>query len=300
MAAGDARTRLNSFVHQNGGSEAQVPEGRKGDLRTLQERQKDAVHALNAARAEEQRLKDELAELQQSLAGFDYLCTEAEVLEHQQALAAAELKAAGLRAGIAHQEQIIREAEGNVPSMDGLSQRREDLLADIATGDATAEALKTLDAQIEKRTKEVDQAAAKVKKATGQARQTIAGLTRKLAEAEAEVTKIKAEVLPAALVGYLKARAETAAEEYMQAASALFEKLQQLVGIGTLLKKFPEGNDVFLSVNWSQFRIPGFALKGCEGSISDRAISCFGSGGANLEEAGRVEAEKIRALGIIL
>jgi len=183
--------------------------------------------------------------------------------------------------------------------MGGLLQEREDLLANIATGAATAEALESLDERIKGRKMEVDDAVVETKKIADQARQTIAGLRRKLAEAEAEVANIQGELLPAAIAGFLQSRAEVAGEEYMVIAEELFMKLGQIVGLGALFKKIA-GKEISLSWDWSQFRSPGFALKSCEGFLSDRVIACFGTDGANLEAAAQTEAQKIRELGINL
>ncbi len=297
----EARLRLESLINQHGGNEAKVPEGRpQADLLAYKETHEKAAREYAAASDEDKRLRAELDALQGELSGLDCACTEVEVLEIQKSLLDLEGKAGLLRGEIEKTEKAILQAEGSVPDMKDLIQRREDLLADIATGQGVEEDLEALDKEIEKKKKEISLAKDKAGEISANGRQLIAGLRRRLVDVDKEIANIKETVLPEAVAAYLKGRAELIYESYVQSARELIDKHRQILGIGGLLKNLPGGDDLILYHGWSHFHIPGFALGACSPPISDSYKSIFGfdPGPGGIEAAAEMQRAEIRAAGI--
>jgi vacuolar-type H+-ATPase subunit I/STV1 len=300
IASGDARSRLESFIHlHGGGAESKVPESRKAELRDLKAKLEQATAAAKSTKEHRAQLTQERDDLKEQLANFEYLCTEEELLGYLKAHEEAKQKTADLRAAITKQDETIREANAGVPSMGDLLQQREDLLADIAMGNASGDSLETLDAQIGQKEKEIASAKAEAKKIVSQAQQVIAGLKRKMTEMEAKVKELKEEILPEAIAHFLLTRAETACEEYVQIARELIEKHRQIVGLGTLLKNsVPCGKNI-LAGKWNEFRIPAFDLKACEGHLAPTfTLFKWSEHGNDAQGAAEAERQRIKALGI--
>lgn len=147
------------------------------------------------------------------------------VLQHQQTIATAQATVQQLELAIATQHHKAQQLHTLGSALELLATEREDLLADIATGQDKAEELKALDARMAQQRKDLtDQGT------HAAIEQTVAGLTRKLERATGELAALEKQH-PVLLRALLNARAEALGVEYVAASKQLlgiYDKLQSL------------------------------------------------------------------------
>lgn len=108
------------------------------------------------------------------------------VLQNQQAVAAAQATVDQLHQAIATQNKTAEQLSSRAERVAALETQREDLLADIATGQDKAAELNALDERLEQEKKDV------AKKGSQAAiSQTVAGLTRKLERAQDDLAALQ-------------------------------------------------------------------------------------------------------------
>ena len=151
------------------------------------------------------------------------------VLEHQKASAAAQSTVAQLDQAIAVQHAKAELLRTQAVEVTALQTEREDLLADIATGqDKTAE-LQALEARLAQKKKDL------IEQGTQAAiEQTVAGLTRKLERAQGELAELQKK-RPYLLRSLLSAQAEALGGDYVAAAFALKALHRRLSGLSSML-----------------------------------------------------------------
>lgn len=264
-ASGEEYSRIKSFIQQNGGSEADLPANKIGTLNLYKERHEAASSKYKAAKEKNESLRAELAELEKDLSGLSCDCSQKELLEIQEAAAAAQAETVKIKQAIADQKKLIAQAAAGIPSIQHLLQRREDLLAQKAIGKQVDGDLATIEEQIERESKVVEEAESKAKSVASIANQTIVGLTRSLENIEKEAARLSEKILPNAFSGYLLSRAELVGAEYLRAAQELFGKYNQLIALGRLLKETaPAGPE---NPGWDMYRnieVPIFPIKACK------------------------------------
>ncbi len=221
-------------------------------------------------------LSDEINALGRELQEFDYCLELDDVLNYQSDLAAAKNNVSNIQALIAQQQQIIDEAVAGIPSLPDYCQIREDLLADIAIGKATDKDLATLGEKMDADKKDVTEAEERLDPVIEHAQLTIAGLQRKLEDAEKEVTTLE-ENEGEIVFQFLMAQAEREGEEYAALANQLIGKFKRLRAIDSILGHPPRLSFAYVG----EFFIPSFnlkAFKGCEnpshpGQFGDARLS---------------------------
>jgi len=166
-------------------------------------------------------------------------------------------KVTGIREQIALQEEAIDTTRAGLPSLDELNRKREDLLAEIATGNASENQLSELDSLIESEKEKASEALKGAETIIEHARQTIAGLSRKLTKAEDELAML--ELNDKAVVSrFLRIEAEKAGSDYARLAKALVGKFRQLVALGKIMHA--RGLASIGEDNLRHFAIPRFML----------------------------------------
>lgn len=172
------------------------------------------------------------------------------VLANQTAIKETEATLAQLEAAIQEQERII--AAGNVPGREELDRKREDLLAAVAVGKATAPDLAKLDAEIIAHGDAVKVA----EKASAPARAAKAGLQRR-AEQEKHTLKNLSNAREQARQALFMAEAEAAGEEFVRTAHTLHALFGRLTALNVML-----GDENVLGISQATpYQIPTLRLK---------------------------------------
>jgi len=156
----------------------------------------------------------------------------AAVKQNQKSITEKEGTIATLAEVINAQESAIKAAAIAPPT--DMGKKREDLAAEIAIGTAKPEARAALDARIAEEKKIHAEASAKAEQVIGPATAAIAGLHRRLEQAEKELASLtkEGESLYQAL---LWAEAERTGAEYLERADELIYLFRRLAGLNELL-----------------------------------------------------------------
>jgi len=176
------------------------------------------------------------------------------VLQHQQAMADVQSNIERLRQAIAEQQGKAEQLRVQVAEVTDLQTQREDLLADIATGQDKAAELKTLDARLTR--KKVDLQEQGTQAAIDQ---TVAGLTRKLEHTEGQLADLQKEH-PNLLRLLLHAHAEELGEVYVATARQLSGIYDRLASLSKLLEGHEQAHSISV-VPIGGLQIPAFRLE---------------------------------------
>ncbi|WP_022946972.1 hypothetical protein [Methylohalobius crimeensis] len=232
-------------------------------LARLRQAAEKADQEAQAAREDFQALTAELNELERNaLPNCNAGAAIEEALAYQARVAEIQGQIEGLEKLIEEQRQIVENSQAEVPALDGLYQKREDLLADLAIGQASKADMETLEAEISEAEKNRDKAIQRAKRGevkANQARQTIAGLERKIEPLRQELAEIE-DKGPEVLRQLVRGEAEVLGKEYAELATALKNHFVRLVGLSMLLKSL--GGKEFLTT--VELALPGFALDTCK------------------------------------
>ncbi len=204
-------------------------------------------------------IRGQITETEKELQSYLENVTTNDLLEVQNRLNLAEEKIAGIEKASSDLEARLNTEETTSKQMAALVQKREDLLADILTGNATSKDLEKLDREIAKAREDAEK-----KKANGTdiqtMKQTRAGLQRKLAKAQSELKEIKAEAHEL-VFNFFMSEAEKAGKSYMRQAQDLVTTFNRLFGLGEILNT--RFSKVIIPGSWDRMTIPAFLLKAC-------------------------------------
>lgn len=173
------------------------------------------------------------------------------VLENQQAMSVARASIAQLRQAIADQQAKAGALRVQAGEVAALETQREDLLADIATGQDKAAELAALDKGLAQRVGDLAEQGTQAA-----IEQTVAGLMRKLGRAATELEQLE-EQRPQLLRRLLNARAEALGPAYVEAAKKLRTLHDQLLCLNHLLME--QGQTHAMSMR-SGLQVPAFSL----------------------------------------
>jgi cell division protein FtsL len=224
------------------------------------------------------------------------------VLDHQAKIGNTETKIASLNSAIAAQRKLIADAQATIPAIPARSAERENLIADIALGQATAEDLKTLDAQIAKEQRAYDDAKKKVAADINTGEAAIAGLERKLQDAQADLDTLN-DASTAIMQQYVRGEAETVAQDYVDAALRLKDAYLRLRGLNAVLSGY--GGRSFIGIGADRLYISGFALPQFDGVIDKNATwpgtifsAEWAAYGNTFSDACAAEKDRMKKLGM--
>jgi len=188
-----------------------------------------------------------------------------------------------------------------VPKRSGLTKQREDLLAEIATGNADETGLPQLDKALKEENLAIEKAKANAETIVGKARQAIAGLQRKLFQASADLKRIE-ENKPEVLLQFFLNEAAIAYMDYQDAAKELSSRFGQLQALSWLIRHHAPnaaGNTIeagSIIINVPNFNVADNITEA--GAPSPRHL--IEQGGINLIAARETEVERLRNLGVTL
>lgn len=285
------------FGHLAPLNEAGLDADKKDRLDTLRANLSQAKEEAAAMTEQLEQLESQEAVLAVECKDLNLATSLGEITLFQEKLSAAEQMVANLRELIAKQEEIILKTNEGLPSNAGIMKQREDLLAAIAVGDATETDLEELDRQISEKSRFAAEDLERVKNIVAPARQTIAGLQRRLDEAEETLTTLesrKGEVMRR----FLESEAEKAGEEYARLAGELVEKFRQLKALNQIGLSRGHRSIIQRGV---RIDIPAFDLIS-HVPLGERKMTAAenASGGLDLEADICAEESRIKGLGISL
>lgn len=190
----------------------------------------------------------------------------AAILAHQEAISDIDAVIANVSTLIAARQEEIVVAEAAIPSIDHLLRAREDLLASVAIGQAKSGDIKAFDAKIEGERQAHQEASAKAKRIAEEASQAIAGLQRKLTDAQEKCQAMHGKdqgLLREVVINH----AETTGHAYVQAVLAVKDAYLRLIALDGLLKNKglrPMG----IIGTGVPINLPSFQLPACEGQYN--------------------------------
>lgn len=215
------------------------------------------------------------------------------LLQHQAAIDAAKQQLETLQGIVSQQEDTLGKLVGELPEIASLEQRHEDILAEIAIGNAKAADVEAL---------EKDIAAAKAKRAeinpaVEVCQKTMYGVQRKVQDKMAELDELK-KSMPRFIRTYLLAEAERVAQSYLQHAAALIADFKRIEGIAAVLQQ--HGHVPHLRPHGADIMLPAYALQAFEGkTLFHRAGLIFNLAGyGEILPWAAAETDRIKALGI--
>lgn len=208
------------------------------------------------------QLNSEINTLGEKYRDFSEVISPSEVFEIQERISNVQITVAELELALCQVNKEIDEECNNVTVIDKLNQKRESVLAQIATGKAKEIDLQRIDEKLSsfKTTVETKAACGKDLASLEQAQ---SGLVRQINTAQQELSRMKDEVGPYVLEHFLRNQTELACQSYINMAQELTEKYRQLVGLSSLLRTTTNGKHNPLSLNWDELKIPMFNLEAC-------------------------------------
>lgn len=233
------------------------------DLAEFRNQLVDLEEALSADEATMEKLGDEKNALQKTLSELHAEITEIDVLEYQQKVAAARKSVEDIMVIIENQTTQIEAARSAPSLLADLTERKEDILAEIALG-------KNLQKELDKITSDIEtekKLLATREKTISEAGKSLPGLQRKLSAAKENLQNLenqKSEIL----IQYLRHEAEQIGQEYSEAALNLIDKYNRLISIDALI--IVQGGKAISGGGFHDFSIPAFHLSALSSLVSQR------------------------------
>jgi chromosome segregation ATPase len=256
-------------------AEAKLSEDERDKLARCRGELAAAEKSLEEAEAARRKLNGEELNLWKTLFGDQPMpeLTAADVLEYQRQVSEARKNVEGIAAIVKKRESLVERANDEMPLLNELRQRKEDLLAEIALGSDRQQALGEITKEIDDERKRI----AELERAGAEASRALPGLKRKLSEAEDALKDLESRKKKI-LLAYLRGEADNAAQEYSETALKLVGVYLKLTALDSLMKAQggqstappagrlrPDGNQE------TMFKIPTFQLKAFE-QIEDRSF----------------------------
>ena len=266
-------------------------EGYRSQLISIEE-------SISETEAVMEKLGNEKNLLQKEVTDFSYGLMESDVLEYQQKVAKALKEIKDIADIIQGQEALMAEANSTPSQINSLKEKKEDILAEIASGQDLKKELEEVSYDIDI---EMERIAAR-KLTITETEKALSGLNRKLASAKEALKKVeglKNEVL----IQYLRFEAERVGKEYGDLSLSLVDKYHALVAIDVFLSQYG-GQTIRAAMNFD-FSIPAFRVNALESLIVPNwpgviAKARLAFTADNIKAAVARERDRIALLGIEL
>jgi chromosome segregation ATPase len=250
-ACADARVNLEGFISRYGnGNEEAVPAGKRGELKTLKDKAEQTLVDFQGLRDEKERLEAELGAFRAELLTLDCSATLGDICAVQSKIGQAKQEESELAVAIEKQQAVIDGSRCEPPQ--SLYERRQDLLADQATGKDVSQSLQAVEKDISAKEKRIDMAI----KVREDAKNTLDGLTRKIADVRKNISELESD-LKEMTVFFLKTEAAKAEHDYQAMALDLAGTYKRLVALDAILCQLDGGGEKsFVSGVARNFGIP--------------------------------------------
>lgn len=238
----------------------EISEYEKNILDKYQKQYDQYNQELKSAEKEKSDLNELIRKLHDEIEGSYGQLQAEEARAHAQTIEDVEAEIVRLQKLIAEQESLMATAADAVTPLNELTQSRENMLAEIATGDTKETQLKTLDEQIKEARKTAESAKYKTERAT----QTITGLQRKLDIETAHLIELKQQWNDV-IIDVLTSEAELLGHEYAVVSKEVSIIFTRLIALDRLLSRYNNKPRRLLMNNWDEMCLPSFRLKALEG-----------------------------------
>ncbi len=264
----------------------------KEEINNLLSEQKELQKNMAHATSQIEEIDKKLSVLNQGASVDEILLHQATVLENAD-------KITQLIELISDQEKIIEDAREGLIDLSPLLQKKEDLLADIAQGEATREDLEPIEANIANQEKLLSQQKTERKNLSSEASQVISGLKRKLESLEMERERLNI-LTPKIMDQFLMGEAETVAKEYQAHAKQAISSLTRLIALERLtVEQGERAAPIYLTGNQTQAFLPDSIINPAS-ETENKGILFRGQNLTNLvTEAIKTERERLETLGIV-
>lgn len=227
----------------------------------------------------------------------DHALKQAALLEHQAKINAAKVKIQGLQSTLFQHESKLATLIGQIPDLNQLNQEWEDILAEAASGETDEAKRKSVAEKLEA----AQSNSQALKPEIERSRQTIAGLQRKIGDAENILNGLRDD-LPRLLRAFLLTESNAVAIKYQESARALLREHHRLEGLSLLLSDL--GHVPSLSRAGNLLVLPAYETPAFDGNRSMHSARNLVFNGP-LDWNGRarincaiLEADRVRALGV--
>lgn len=255
----DWRLRMKGLMAQYGNDMQRVMDAMGADYSKM----KNTIEQLSSGLRQEEKIAEEarkrLADLQSELAALDIQISKKELLALQDKVFEIEQTLFKLNEAVATERKKVDEDErSNNQNLARLAEEKENLLADIASGDKVDDKqLALLDKQIADEEALVDSYV----DSTITVSQAITGLKRKIAKVEGELLLAKNNFNNAA-TAYLRAEIEQAGKEYAEFADKCSSSFMRVAALAELSTQLGAQINVFGPYT-GRCQIPSFAPEVC-------------------------------------
>lgn len=246
-------------------------------------------------------LNDELVQLQSiELPSCMANLSAEDVLEHHRRIGAATAEVGRIQSAINVQHQLIADAHTNLPNAVDRQDERHNLMAEIALGKASKDALEKLDAEIASDKKSISDAEKTVAPQIADAQATVAGLERKLATAQDALNTLESKT-EEVTHRYYVGEAQKAAAQYVNHATELKRLHFLLLGLNSIISSHDGIGIVrhgIKPIHLPMFRLPQFDGVGCwpsnnQGMILDGDFIGYGD---EIQDVANNERAKLDAI----
>ncbi|WP_029132696.1 hypothetical protein [Sedimenticola selenatireducens] len=225
-------------------------------LTKYQNDEKAIALELSRLRDSIQEATDEMAAIDKKLNFLGQGASADEVAVHQSIIIDLSEKIQQLQELIDEQHGFVGNARDGFFDLADLHQKRDDLLADIALGEATQEQLDPIDAEIAKMEQANAEQQAEKEKLAARANQVISGLVRKQQVLKLDLEKLE-RVTPKIMDQFLMNEAAAVAKVYQEQAKQAIVSLTRLAALERLITEQGERSaPIFLTGNERQTFIP--------------------------------------------
>jgi len=266
----DAKISIKSLKSSHG--QRDLSSQAQNDLDALTRRHEDASEALKQADSLHQELSSKLTALTSEfnkLADCTHNITLDDVMAVQSDIQKAQNEVDEIQALISKHNTAIQAGVESRQTLNELYQKRDDLRAELALGNASKADLTALDKEISAEKEKADSTDTKAK----EAQYTVQGLQRKLIPALGKVDELQS-TSRAVVVQFFQGKLGRLVAEYSQQAQPLIETFKQVHALNQfMVDKFKR--PTVAGASHMQMCIPAFSMKAVNGVVSPAADVVF-------------------------
>ncbi len=233
-------------------------DGDQDQLKRLEERHSEAERTHREASEAVSQWGEDVRALEAALLGLRIAVTPEDLADYQDKTASAQQSCDGIQALIDAQQAVIDKAKASMKPAPDFGAERQDLLADIAMGNASPADLEALEGRARKAREESEQSVKASSPVIESATSTLQGLARKLADARAILDNLKGRRVEL-ILAYLETEAEKEGAEYIRLASDLMGHYKRMLAIDAMRKSL--GADSFKPFSIQSIHIPAFNIR---------------------------------------
>lgn len=297
MSLYEWNSRLENLMHKHKNDLERVTQRDSAYYHQIQDNIEKISFETEQRQDLERKTRAELDRLKKELDTLDLAISMQELLALQGKAATLQETIDGLNLVVEFEKEKIDAIEHkNTVTLAALLEERGNLLADIASG------VHIEKGQVEKLDKDIAEERAEYKKsadAISTASQTIAGLSRKIAKVEKELSLAKSNFNDAA-ASFLRGEISKAGATYADLAGRLANEFTRIVSMASICEKLGDPVNVFGPYSY-KFQIPSFSPDVCKAQeCSDMAGMLFRFTAVNRPEAIKKELDYFASLGLTL